>query len=90
MKRGNGEGAIRQRTSGLWEARYFGPDGQRRSVYAKTTRSARGTAEGAGRHGGRTAPGASNAHGRRMARGMARGHGAAGPAARGRSRATNS
>ena len=32
----NGMGSIRQRPDGRWEARYTGPDGRQRSVYAKT------------------------------------------------------
>lgn len=36
-KRANGEGTIRQRKDGAWEARYTGMDGRQRSVYAKTT-----------------------------------------------------
>ncbi len=35
-KNGNGEGTIRQRKDGTWEARYTAPDGSRHSVYAKT------------------------------------------------------
>jgi integrase len=36
MKRANGEGTIRQRPSGSWEARYIAADGRQHSVYAKT------------------------------------------------------
>jgi integrase len=35
-KHGNGEGSIRQRPDGLWEARATLPDGHRRSIYGKT------------------------------------------------------
>jgi integrase len=35
-KHGNGEGSIRQRLDGLWEARVSLPDGRRRSIYGKT------------------------------------------------------
>jgi integrase len=35
-KHGNGEGSIRQRPDGLWEARATLPDGHRRSLYGKT------------------------------------------------------
>src|SRR5438128_2617169 len=39
-KRGSGEGNIRQRDGGLWEARYRDPaSGQRRSIYGKTRKS---------------------------------------------------
>src|SRR2546427_91714 len=37
-KRGNGEGTIRRRRDGRWEARIFGADGNRKSVYAKSRR----------------------------------------------------
>lgn len=33
--RGNGEGSIRQRPDGTWEARYY-VDGKQKSIYAKT------------------------------------------------------
>ncbi len=36
QKRGNGEGSVRQRPDGTWEARLTLPDGARRSFYAKT------------------------------------------------------
>lgn len=35
-KRANGEGTIRQREDGLWEARYRDADGQRKSFYSKS------------------------------------------------------
>src|SRR4051794_10428740 len=35
-KRGNGEGTIRQRPDGLWEARVALDDGRRKSLYGKT------------------------------------------------------
>lgn len=35
-RRGNGEGTIRQRARGDWEARYTGADGKQHSLYAKT------------------------------------------------------
>ena len=35
-KNGNGEGNIRQRPDGRWEARYYDANGKRRSVYGKT------------------------------------------------------
>lgn len=35
-KSANGEGCIRQRSNGSWEALYTSPDGKRRSVYAKS------------------------------------------------------
>lgn len=35
-KRGNGEGSIRLRPDGRWEARYYLPDGSRRSIMGKT------------------------------------------------------
>jgi integrase len=35
-KRGNGEGTIRRRTDGRWEARLQGADGKRKSLYAET------------------------------------------------------
>lgn len=35
-KRGNGEGTIRQRPNGMWEARIALDDGQRKSFYGKT------------------------------------------------------
>src|SRR5687767_4799769 len=37
-KRGDGEGSIRQRSTGSWEARLRTPDGQQRSVYGRTRR----------------------------------------------------
>jgi len=37
-RRGAGEGTVRQRPSGRWEARYVSADGGRRSVYGKTKR----------------------------------------------------
>lgn len=37
-RRGAGEGTVRQRPSGRWEARYVSADGARRSVYGKTKR----------------------------------------------------
>ena len=37
-RRNAGEGSIRQRSSGTWEARYRAADGRRRSVYGKTKR----------------------------------------------------
>lgn len=39
-KRGNGEGTVRQRPDGLWEARITLPDGRRKSAYAKTRKEA--------------------------------------------------
>ncbi|MFN8624114.1 MAG: site-specific integrase [Chloroflexota bacterium] len=39
-RRGAREGSIRQRPDGRWEARYPGPDGNRRSVYGATRREA--------------------------------------------------
>ena len=35
----NGMGSIRQRSDGLWEARYTAPDGRQRSVYAKSVKA---------------------------------------------------
>lgn len=35
-RNGNGEGNLRQRPDGRWEARYHDADGKRRSVYGKT------------------------------------------------------
>lgn len=40
-KRGHGEGTIRQRTDGRWEARISLPAGGTKSLYAKTQRDAR-------------------------------------------------
>src|SRR4051794_40171833 len=37
-RRGKGEGTIRQRADGRWEARYRPRDGKRRSVFAATRR----------------------------------------------------
>src|SRR4051794_38630954 len=37
-KRGDGEGSIRQRSTGGWEARFRTPDGKQDSVYGKTRR----------------------------------------------------
>jgi integrase len=39
-KRGNGEGSVRQRPDGTWEARVSLPDGRRKSLYAKTRQEA--------------------------------------------------
>jgi integrase len=39
-RRGAGEGTIRQRPDGLWEARWRTPDGRRHSLYAKTRKLA--------------------------------------------------
>ena len=39
-RRSAGEGLIRQRPNGLWEARYVAADGRKRSLYAKTKREA--------------------------------------------------
>ena len=39
-RRGQGEGSIRERTNGRWEARYRGSDGKPRSIYARTRREA--------------------------------------------------
>lgn len=39
MRRGNGEGSVRQRPDGRWEARYYVPKGtgrQRCSIFGKT------------------------------------------------------
>lgn len=42
QKRANGEGSIRKRADGRWEARYVSPkDGKQRSVYGKTQRDVR-------------------------------------------------
>jgi integrase len=35
-KQGNGEGTVRKRRDGRWEARFVLDDGTRRSVYGKT------------------------------------------------------
>ena len=40
-RRGNGEGTIRQRTDGRWEAQLSLPSGKRKSVYGKTKKEAR-------------------------------------------------
>jgi integrase len=40
-RRGNGEGTIRQRTDGRWEAQLSLPGGKRKSVYGKTKKEAR-------------------------------------------------
>jgi integrase len=40
-RRGNGEGTIRQRTDGRWEAQLSLPNGKRKSVYGKTKKDAR-------------------------------------------------
>lgn len=40
-RRGNGEGNIRQRRDGTWEARYYLDDGSRRSVYGRSQVEAR-------------------------------------------------
>jgi len=40
-RRGNGEGTIRQRTDGRWEAQLSLPGGKRKSVYGKTRKEAR-------------------------------------------------
>jgi integrase len=42
-RRGNGEGTIRQRTDGRWEAQLSLPGGKRKSVYGKTKKEARDT-----------------------------------------------
>ncbi len=47
MKRLNGEGTLRRRKDGTWEARYYDKDGKRRSVYAKTQQEARKKLENA-------------------------------------------
>jgi len=39
-RRGQGEGSIRERPNGRWEARYRGSDGRPRSIYAETRREA--------------------------------------------------
>ena len=39
-RRSAGEGLIRQRPNGTWEARYVAADGRKRSLYAKTKRAA--------------------------------------------------
>lgn len=39
-RRGQGEGSIRERSNGRWEARYRGADGRPRSIYAATRREA--------------------------------------------------
>ena len=42
QKRANGEGSIRKRADGRWEARYVSPiDGKQRSVYGKTQKEVR-------------------------------------------------
>src|SRR5215208_874896 len=40
-RRGNGEGTIRQRADGRWEAQVSLPGGKRKSVYGKTKKEAR-------------------------------------------------
>src|SRR5215211_7324799 len=40
-RRGNGEGTIRQRSDGRWEAQLSLPGGKRKSVYGKTKKEAR-------------------------------------------------
>src|SRR5690242_8922804 len=35
-RKGNGEGTVRQRSDGLWEARLMLSDGRRKSFYGKT------------------------------------------------------
>src|SRR5918998_1843484 len=39
-RRGHGEGSIKQRTDGLWEARVSLPGGKRKSYYGKTRKEA--------------------------------------------------
>lgn len=39
-RRASGEGLIRQRSNGLWEARYVGADGRKHSLYGRTKRDA--------------------------------------------------
>ncbi len=39
-RRGHGEGSIKQRTDGLWEARVSLPGGKRKSLYGKTRKEA--------------------------------------------------
>jgi len=39
-RRGQGEGSIRQRSNGRWEARYRAADGRPRSLYTKTRHEA--------------------------------------------------
>jgi integrase len=39
-RRNAGEGNVRQRPNGTWEARYRASDGRRRSVYGRTKREA--------------------------------------------------
>ena len=39
-RRGQGEGSIRERSSGRWEARYRASDGRPRSIYTRTRREA--------------------------------------------------
>src|SRR5918992_1315402 len=46
-RRGHGEGSIKQRTDGLWEARVSLPGGKRRSLYGKTRREAQDKLRGA-------------------------------------------
>ena len=41
MKRLNGEGNIRRRSNGTWEARYYDSQGKRHSVYGKTQKEVR-------------------------------------------------
>ena len=46
-RRGNGEGTIRQRKDGRWEAQLSLPSGKRKSVYGKTKKEAREALKGA-------------------------------------------
>ena len=46
-RRSAGEGLIRQRSNGTWEARYVAADGRKRSLYAKTQREATDRLRGA-------------------------------------------
>jgi integrase len=46
-RRSAGEGLIRQRPSGTWEARYVAADGRKRSLYARTKREATDRLRGA-------------------------------------------
>jgi hypothetical protein len=39
-RRGHGEGSIKQRADGLWEARVSLPNGKRKSLYGKTRKEA--------------------------------------------------
>ena len=47
MKRLNGEGTLRRRKDGTWEARYYDKSGKRHSVYAKTKQEAKEKLENA-------------------------------------------